>query len=465
LYLFSLNRVNQSISGLKQSNYLEIPIRLTAFAVLIALTAFFVASEFAIVKIRTTRINQLVAEGNRRALSAKKVLNNLDEYLSACQLGITITALGLGMLGEPTVKLMLQPLLAQFEVSASMASILSFGIAFSFVTFLHVVVGELAPKTIALQKAEEITLLFSKPLIIFHRLMYPIIKGMNGSARLLIRLLGFKSISESEVAHSEEELQMILSDSFNSGEINQSEYKYVNKIFEFDDRVAKEVMAPRTEMVTIENKMTLREVFDMVGVEQFTRYPVTDRDKDHIVGLVNMKNLLTEFIKNPSTGNNPVTDYIQPIIHVIENIPIGDLLLKFQRERIHMAILVDEYGGTAGLVTMEDVLEEIVGDIQDEFDTDEVPEVQNIGEDHFILDAKVLIESVNDLLNISIEEEDIDTIGGWFMTKRFEAIKGEKIIEQGYEFMVKDMDGHHILYLEVLKYVPEEANVVSEEII
>ena len=257
-------------------------------------------------------------------MNAKKVLSNLDEYLSACQLGITITALGLGMLGEPTVKLMLKPIFSYFDVTPSVASILSFGIAFTFVTFLHVVVGELAPKTIAIQKAEEITLLFAKPLILFYRLMYPIIKGMNGSARLLIGLLGFKSISDSEVAHTEEELQMILSDSLKSGEINQSEYKYVNKIFEFDDRVAKEVMAPRTEMVTIDKVMTLSEVFDVIGVEQFTRYPVTDGDKDHIIGLVNMKILLTAYIKDPSTGNQPVVNYMQPIIHVIETIPIGD---------------------------------------------------------------------------------------------------------------------------------------------
>ena len=290
--------------------------------------------------------------------------------------------------------------------------------------------------------------------------MYPIIKGMNGSAQFLIGLFGFKSISESEVAHTEEELRMILSDSLKSGEINQAEYKYVNKIFEFDDRIAKEIMAPRTEMMTIEKDMTLREVFDVIGVEQYTRYPVTDGDKDHIIGLVNMKNLLTAYIKNPSTGEKPVIDYMQPIIRVIETIPIGDLLLKIQRERIHMAVLMDEYGGTSGLVTIEDILEEIVGDIRDEFDTDEVPEVQNIGENHYIFDAKILIENVNDMLGISIDEEDIDTIGGWFMTQRFEAIQGEKIIEQGYEFMVKDMDGHHILYLEVIKHEEEKADVV-----
>ncbi|MFJ7935473.1 hemolysin family protein [Sporosarcina sp. NPDC096371] len=441
---------------------MEIAIRLTAFAVLIALTAFFVASEFAIVKVRKTRIDQLVAEGNRRAPNAKKVISNLDEYLSACQLGITITALGLGMLGEPTVKLMLKPIFAYYDLTPSLSSILSFIIAFTFVTFLHVVVGELAPKTIAIQKAEEITLSFSKPLILFYRIMYPIIKGMNGSARLICRFLGFKSISESEVAHTEEELRMILSDSLKSGEINQSEYKYVNKIFEFDDRIAKEIMAPRTEMMSIEKDMTLRDVFDVIGVEQYTRYPVTDGDKDHIIGLVNMKNLLTAFIKNPENEHQSVIEYMQPIIHVIETIPIGDLLLKIQRERIHMAILMDEYGGTSGLVTIEDILEEIVGDIRDEFDTDEVPEIQKIGENHYIFDAKMLIENVNDILDIDIDEDDIDTIGGWFMTQRFDAIQGEKIIEQGYEFVVKDVDGHHILYLEVFKYVEEEVGSPTE---
>ncbi|MBB4826518.1 CBS domain containing-hemolysin-like protein [Sporosarcina luteola] len=437
---------------------MDIAIRLAAFAALIALTAFFVASEFAIVKVRTTRINQLVAEGNRKALTAKKVVSNLDEYLSACQLGITITALGLGMLGEPTVKLLLNPVFSHLELASNVTTILSFAIAFTVVTFLHVVVGELAPKTIAIQRAEAITLSVSRPLIIFHNVMYPVIKGMNGAARGIAHMLGYKSVSESEVVHSEEELRMILSDSLKGGEINPAEYKFVNNIFEFDDRVAREIMVPRTEMMTIEKDMTLTEVFEMIGVEQYTRYPVTDGDKDHVIGLINMKNLLTAYIKDPTTGEQTVLDYMQPIIRVIETMSIGDLLLKIQRERIHMAVLMDEYGGTSGLVTIEDILEEIVGEIQDEFDTDEVPEVQMINKDHYIFDAKMLIENVNDVLGIHIVEEDIDTIGGWFMSERFEAVPGEKIIEQGYEFTVKDVEGHHILYLEAMKHEKEEVN-------
>ncbi|PIC75665.1 hypothetical protein CSV74_15265 [Sporosarcina sp. P19] len=430
---------------------------MAAFAALIAITAFFVACEFAIVKVRSSRLDQLIDEGNHRAVLSKKIADNLDEYLSACQLGITISALGLGMLGEPTVRMMLAPIFDMFMLDANVETILSFTIALAIVTYLHVVVGELAPKTIALHKAEELSLSLAVPLNLFYRLMYPIIKGMNGSARLVTRLLGFKSISELEVGHTEEELRIILSDSLRSGEINQAEYKYVNRIFEFDDRVAKEIMLPRTEMMTVDKDMTLSEVFELLGVEQFTRYPIIDGDKDHVIGLINMKHLLTAYIKDPSNGSKSVTNYMQPIIRVIETIPIGDLLLKIQRERIHMAVLLDEYGGTSGLVTIEDILEEIVGEIRDEFDMDELPELQNVGPDHYILDAKMLIENVNHALNIEILEEDIDTIGGWFMDQRFEAIQGEKIIEQGYEFTVKEVDGNHILYLEAKKQPPDIA--------
>lgn len=438
---------------------------MAAFAVLIAFTAFFVASEFAIVKVRTTRIDQLIAEGNTKALNAKKVVSNLDEYLSACQLGITITALGLGWLGEPTIERILHPAFTYYELPESVSSLLSFIIAFSLVTYIHVVVGELTPKTFAIQRSEQITLAVAKPLIIFDKLMYPVIHGMNGSARFLAtKVFGLESVSESEVAHSEEELRMILSDSFKGGEINQAEYKYVNKIFEFDDRIAKEIMVPRTEITSIDKDFTLDEVFQLIGVEQYTRYPVTDGDKDHIIGLVNMKNLLTAYIKDPTNATTPVSEYMQPIIRVIENMPIADLLLKIQRERIHMAILMDEYGGTSGLVTIEDIIEEIVGDIRDEFDTDELPEVQKLDENHYIVDAKMLIENVNDLLGIDIDEEDIDTIGGWFMTKSYETVKGEKILEQGYDFMIKEIDGHHIQYLEIIKSVPpvEELEAIVE---
>lgn len=453
--------------GWKQRKYLdvdivELTIRLAAFVLLIAATAFFVATEFAIVKVRSTRIDQLVAEGNKKAMKAKKVISNLDEYLSACQLGITITALGLGWLGEPTFDLILHPLFDMFNLDSRISGVLSVVVAFIIVTYLHVVVGELTPKTFAIEKSEALTLNLSGPLIMFHNVMYPFIKALNGSARALSGLFGYKMVSESEVAHSEEELRIILTDSYKGGEINHSEYEYVNSIFEFSDRTAKEIMVPRTEITSIEKDLTIKEVFEVMGVEQYTRYPVIDGDKDHVIGLVNLKHLLTAYIKDPANGNKSIQEYMQPIIRVFETVPISDLLLKIQQERIHMAILMDEYGGTSGLVTIEDIIEEIVGEIQDEFDDDEIPEVQEISNDHYIIDAKMLVEEVNDMLGITIDDEDVDTIGGWFLTQRFDAVEGDSFDFQGYEFKIKESDGHHILYIEVTK-LPESEPSEDEE--
>ncbi|WGG47938.1 hemolysin family protein [Rossellomorea sp. DA94] len=429
---------------------MDILINLLLVTLLIGLTAFFVASEFAIVKVRGSRIDQLVSEGNQTAVAAKRVISHLDEYLSACQLGITITSLGLGWLGEPTIETLLHPLFEKFDLNPSISSIISFALAFSVITFLHVVIGELAPKTFAIQKAEKITLLFAKPLIWFYRIAYPFIWTLNSSARVFTGMFGLKPASEHEIAHSEEELRIILSDSYKSGEINSSEFKYVNKIFEFDERIAKEIMVPRTNIVTLSAGSTIDEVLSVIKEERYTRYPVVDGDKDNILGVVNVKELLTTLV-NHKSEHEDVTSFIKPVIRVIETIPIKALLLKLQKERSPMAVLLDEYGGTAGLVTVEDIIEEIVGEIRDEFDIDEIPEVQRIKEDHYIFDAVMLIEDVNDLLGISIEEEEVDTIGGWFLTQKYEVKPEDKIEEQGYCFKVKEIDGHHIQYLEVTK--------------
>lgn len=425
-------------------------LNLVIFAILIALTAFFVATEFAVIRIRSTRIDQLIAEGNKNAVAAKKVISNLDEYLSACQLGITVTALGLGWIGEPTVAHLLEPLFERFQVGEALSHILAFIIAFTVVTFIHVVVGELAPKTVAIQKAEKVTLLFSRPIILFYRVMYPFIWLLNGSARWITGLFGLKPASEHELAHSEEELRIILSESYESGEINQSEFKYVNNIFEFDDRLAKEIMVPRTEIVSISKDDTIEDFLEVARVEKYTRYPVVlEGDKDQVIGLVNLKEVLTDYVHGKDMKQKTIESYAKPIVQVIESIPIHDLLLKFQKDRIHMAVLMDEYGGTAGLVTVEDILEEIVGEIRDEFDADEVPEVQKVKENHYIFDSKVLIDEVNDLLGTDIEEEDMDTIGGWMLTQNFDLEKGESLVFGGYEFKVLEIEEHHIKRIEV----------------
>lgn len=425
-------------------------INLLLIALLIALTAFFVATEFAIVRIRMSKIDQMIIEGKKGAVSAKKVVTHLDEYLSACQLGITVTALGLGWLGEPTVEKLLHPLFSYLNFSESVTHIFSFGIAFALVTFLHVVVGELAPKTIAIQKTEAVTLMFAVPIIWFYKILYPFIWFLNGSARLLVGLFGLKPASEHDVAHSEEELRILLSESFKSGAINKNELKYVNNIFEFDERIAKEIMVPRTEIMSISIDETHFDVLNIIKTEQYTRYPVVDGDKDNIIGFINAKEFLTSNYMNENP-NEPITleSITNPVIHVIESVPIHDLLVKMQKERTHIAILIDEYGGTSGLVTVEDILEEIVGEIRDEFDEDEIPEIRKIEKDHYILDAKLLLGDVNNLLGIHLDDEEVDTLGGWILTQNIDVITGTEVEVEGYFFKVHEIEGHHIQYLEV----------------
>ncbi len=425
-------------------------------AILIAFTGFFVAAEFAIVKVRSSRIDQLVAEGKRGALAAKKVTTNLDEYLSACQLGITVTAMGLGWLGEPTIEKLLHPLFEKWNLNPSISSVLTFGLAFMIMTYLHVVVGELAPKTMAIQKAERVTLLLAAPLMMFYKVMYPFIWVLNGSARVVTGLFGLKPASEHEVAHTEEELRLILSDSYESGEINQAEYKYVNNIFEFDNRIAKEIMVPRTEIVGFYLEDSVEEHMKVIQNERYTRYPIFGEDKDDIIGMVNVKDFFIRYMTEDQKDLSSIRSYMRPIIEVMETTPIHDLLLQMQKKRIPMAVLYDEYGGTAGIVTLEDILEEIVGEIRDEYDEDEAPPIQHVNEQHIIVDGKVLISEVKDLFGLHIEEDDVDTIGGWIMMQNHEIEEGQHVEAEGYEFKVLEKDAYQIKRVEIRKMEQEQ---------
>ncbi|AHX19397.1 MULTISPECIES: hemolysin family protein [Bacillus] len=429
---------------------------LVMVAILIAFTGFFVAAEFAIVKIRSSRIDQLVAEGKRGALAAKKVTTNLDEYLSACQLGITVTAMGLGWLGEPTIEKLLHPLFEKWNLNPSISSVLTFGLAFMIMTYLHVVVGELAPKTMAIQKAERVTLLLAGPLMMFYKVMYPFIWVLNGSARVITGLFGLKPASEHEVAHTEEELRLILSDSYESGEINQAEYKYVNNIFEFDNRIAKEIMVPRTEIVGFYLEDSVEEHMKVIQNERYTRYPIFGEDKDDIIGMVNVKDFFIRYMTEDQKDLSSIRSYMRPIIEVMETTPIHDLLLQMQKKRIPMAVLYDEYGGTAGIVTLEDILEEIVGEIRDEYDEDEAPPIQHVNEQHIIVDGKVLISEVKDLFGLHIEEDDVDTIGGWIMMQNHEIEEGQHVEAEGYEFKVLEKDAYQIKRVEIRKMEQEQ---------
>lgn len=408
------------------------------------------ATEFAIVKVRSSRLDQLIAEGNKRAISAKHVVNHLDEYLSACQLGITVTALGIGMVGEKTFEFMLHPLFDMIGISDKYMTIFTIGSAFAIATFLHVVVGELAPKTAAIQKAETITLLFAKPIMLFYKAMYPFIWFLNGSARVLVGTFGMKPASEHELSHTEEELRLLLSESFKSGEINKTELKFVNNVFEFDQLIAREIMVPRTEIVGIEKNDSFTKIIHFIADEKYTRYPVYDGDRDNILGFMNAKELFTHGLLEQLTDDSLILEnFINPVIRVIETIPIQELLVRMQKERIHLAILMDEYGGTSGLVTVEDILEEIVGEIRDEFDDDEIAEIRKVSDNHYILNAKMLIEDVENLLNVTLEAEEVETLGGWFLTLN-NGIKATRNIELApYVFSIFEQHGHQIHFIEV----------------
>ena len=436
---------------------------MTTIINLIILTAFFVSTEFAIVKVRQSRIDQLLGEGKSSALAAKNVITHLDEYLSACQLGITVTALGIGMVGESTFEFILNPFFESIGISADYVHWFTLGGAFFLATFFHVVVGELAPKTIAIQKAEAITLAFSKPIQFFYKLMFPLIWLLNGSARLLLKIFGMQPASEHELSHTEEELRLLLSESYKSGEINMNELKYVNNVFEFDDKIAREIMVPRTDIVGFEITASYEEVLEQISEERYTRYPVYEGDRDNILGFLNIKDFLTQGINariHPDTFQ--LQNFINPVIRTIETTPIQNLLQIMQKKRIHIAILLDEYGGTSGMVTVEDILEELVGEIRDEFDDDEIPDIRKIGEDHYLIYSKSLLDDVAKLLNLELENPNVDTIGGWYYTNMPDLNIEDSFTYEGYEFSLHEIDGHQIQYLEIKK-VPVKVKEIIEE--
>ncbi|KAA8747262.1 MULTISPECIES: hemolysin family protein [Paenibacillus] len=432
-------------------------LNLVMVAFLIGLSAFFVAVEFALVRVRPSRIDQMIAEGNKRALAVKQAVANLDGYLSACQLGITITSLGLGWLGEPTVEKILHPVFESMQIPEAVSSFLSFVIAFASITYLHVVVGELAPKTIAIRKAETVALLTSTPIIWFNRIMYPFIWLLNGSANQLVKLFGIKPASEHEDAHSEEELQIIINESFESGKINQAEFGYVSRIFAFDEMLAKEIMVPRTDMVCLYVNRTNEENLEIIREEQYTRFPVVNESKDDIIGIINTKQFFLELYGNDEPVD--LSSLIQPVSAVHETTPVKDLLKKMQKDGVHIAVLVDEYGGTSGIVTIEDVLEQIVGEIRDEFDADEVEDIQVINENYVIMDGKVSLSKVNDMFMSSLDADEWDTIGGWLYSHRPEMNEQEEYEFENLIFVLLEKDKNRFYKVAV---VPKEPLTMSD---
>jgi CBS domain containing-hemolysin-like protein len=403
---------------------------------LVFLNGFFVAAEFAMVKIRTSRINQLVEEGNARAKLAQRLIKNLDAYLSATQLGITLASLGLGWVGEPAIARLIEPPLHALGVSAILIHTISFVIAFATITFLHIVLGELAPKSLAIHRAEGIVMSVAKPMIYFYRIMYPFIAVLNGAANKLVKLVGIEPATEGEMAHTEEEIRILMNQSLKSGLINNTEMVLFDNIFEFADRIAREVMVPRIDMVTLDFDIAPDKVLEVVEAERHTRYPVIREDKDHIIGFVHVKDLWLQMQRKEQFSLQAILRH--PVM-ISEAMEISAVLKLMQKNKTEMAIVIDEYGGTAGLITTEDIIEELVGEIQDEFDDELAPVVKV--KDGYSVEGRFLVEEVNDLLGIHLDNTDIDTIGGWIFSVLGRTPEvGDSVEQEGHKFVVTEME-------------------------
>ena len=417
------------------TNYLYL---IAAFG-LVLLNAFFVAAEFAIVKVRVTRVEELAREGHFLAGSARKAVENLDSYLSATQLGITVASLGLGWIGEPAFASLLEPLLVALGVTSTTAlHSISLAVAFTAITFLHIVLGELAPKSLAIQNTEAVVLWVALPMRAIHAIFYPILFVLNWTANWILRMIGIRPASSGE--HSEEELRMILAESVKGGTFSPTKRHLLENIFNYSQRTAEEVMIPRAEIAHLSLAKSWEENLEVMQSTEHTRYPLCTVSLDHVVGMLHVKDLFVDHAN--ITSSEDLLGRKREILFVPETMTVDQLQRQFQQKHTHMAVVVDEYGGTAGLVTMEDVLEELVGEIQDEFDSEE-PKIAKTPEGE-LLDGLLLVVDVNERFGLQLEET-ANTIGG-FITAEIGRIArvGDRIVRDGRELRVVQMKGRRV---------------------
>ena len=405
------------------------------------MNGFFVAAEFCCVKMRSSRLETMIAEGSSRAKYAKQLTDHLDSSLSVTQLGITLASLGLGWVGEPAVAQLILPLTRSVGLSDDVGHTVALAIAFSLITSLHIVLGELTPKSMAIANVERIMLAIAFPMVLFGKVMKPFVWILNTVANHISRHLGYEMTGENEDAHTEEEIRLLMKESYRQGLINSTEADFVDNVFSFTELNAREIMVPRTDMICLYLDDTPAERIKTILEEQQTRYPVCYEDKDHIIGFIHVKDLLPPLVRGEPLN---LRRYIRKALVVPESMDGSVLLRTMQAQGSQLAIVVDEYGGTAGMVTVEDIVEQIVGDIRDEFD-EERESLEWRGEDLGSIDAKLLLEEVNDLLGIRIEDEDVDSIGGWIYDRLGEAPRvGHMTAHTGALFFVEEVDGVRI---------------------
>jgi CBS domain containing-hemolysin-like protein len=432
---------------------LETILLLALTVALIILNGFFVATEFAIVKVRVTRIRELADDGNLTAIQVNDVLNNIDSYLSAAQLGITLASLGLGWIGEPAIAdRIVIPIFTYFKMNpdSTFVTTISFIIAFLIITTLHIVFGEQAPKMMAIQSAEKITMAVAKPMKVIMWLFKPFIFLLNHASNGTLKIMGIKIAEKHEVVHSEEELRMIINASGleNGGELGETQAELLDNVFDFGHRLARQVMAHRTDMIILDVDESLSENIQLAMEGGHTRYPVMREDADNIIGFCHTKDLFALYQGNKKANLQEIT---RPVLMVPENVQVMKLLRQMQRERQHIAVIVDEYGGTAGLVTISDLLEEIVGDLPDEFEPVEQEWIIKISDDVYNVDGRLPMADLEEEMGKKVScEESCDTVGGfayWAFGKIPET--GEEITKGSYTIKVLEMDGNRVSRVEI----------------
>jgi CBS domain containing-hemolysin-like protein len=413
---------------------------------LVALNGLFVAAEFGLVKIRSTQVDGLVREGRRSSGLLKKATDKLDAYLSVCQLGITISSLGLGALGEPAIASLLEPVLAAAGFSEALIHTIAFAVGFGIITFLHVVFGELAPKSVAIARAEGTSLFVAPFMRFFYFLFYPGVVVFNGVANAVVRLFGVPPASESEEEHSEEELRLIISRSTDQGVLNTGEQHMLEGVFELEDTPAREVMVPRPDVVSLPAGMPLRELFSVIASGEHTRYPVHEEGSpDRIVGAVHAKDVMRAVEDGGGLrAEVRAEEVMREVLTVPENRRVDDVLQDLKGHRLHMAIVIDEWGSFEGIITVEDIVEEIVGEIRDEFD-EEDPAVRENQDGSYSMGGGTPIEEANKALNSSFDSGDFSTVGGLVFGHLGHAPKaGDEVRLNGHVLRVEEVVGSRV---------------------
>jgi len=421
-------------------------LRVLAALILVALNGLFVAAEFAFVRIRATQVDQLVSEGRGGAGLVKEAQGKLDQYLAVCQLGITICSLGIGALAEPAIAVLIEPILEPLGVSEGLLHPIALAVALFIASFLHVVFGELAPKTFAIQKAEGTALFVAPFMRFFYYLLLPLTVLFNGTANAITGALGVAPASDSDETHSEVEIRQLIAQSTQQGVLQADEERRLTGVFDLEDTVAREIMVPRPDVVAISADVRLKDLVSVAAAGHYTRYPVHEGDApDRISGAVHVKDILRAVESESGIeGDTTARDLMRHILIVPENRSIENILEDFQSREVQMAVIIDEWGSFEGIVTIEDILEEIVGEIRDEFD-DEEPSVHERPDGSYEVDGRIPIGVVNDALGSRFESEDFDTVGGLVLSALGRAPEvGDEVALDGHVLRVVEIDGPRV---------------------